>query len=212
MKQILNFIFTMVLTFSITGMAMADEGHKMAEKKHMKKGGSPIGKMSKEQLIKMAESAAPAEISKDATIMIPGEDGKLVEARKGTNGFTCVPDIDGQSKPDPICGDPAAWQWAGDLMGGAEKPTNTVPGIAYMARGGWHFEKDGKILMKEEPGAKLLTEPPHWMVFFPFDSKTVGLPTMPNKMGVYIMWEGTPFSHLMVYQDPNKMGVMKMMK
>jgi len=171
-----------------------------------KKGGSPIGKMSKNQLIKTAESAAPASISKAATIMIPGEDGKLVEARKGTNGFTCIPDIDGQSKPDPVCADPAAWQWANDLMSGAEKPTNTVPGIAYMAQGGWHFEKDGKILMKEEPGAKLLTEPAHWMVFWPFEAATVGLPTLPNKMGVYVMWEGTPYAHLMVYQDPRKMA------
>jgi hypothetical protein len=166
---------------------------------------SPIAKMSKEKLIKTAESAAPESISKNATIMIPGPDGKLVEARKGTNGFTCVPDIDGQRKPDPICADAAAWQWVNDLMSGAEKPTNTVPGISYMAQGGWHFEKDGKILMKEEPGAKLLTEPAHWMVFWPFDPNTTALPTMPNKMGVYIMWEGTPYAHLMVYQDPRKM-------
>jgi hypothetical protein len=200
-KGILGSVLMIVLSVTVVAVSMA------------KKGGSPIGKMSKDQLIKLAESAAPASISKDATIMIPGPDGKPVEARKGTNGFTCMPDIDGQVTPDPICGDPAAWQWANDLMGGAEKPTNTVPGIAYMAKGGWHFEKDGKILMKEEPGAKLLTEPAHWMVFWPFDANTVGLPTMPNKMGVYVMWDGTPYAHLMVYQDPKKMGMMeKMMK
>lgn len=190
---IVGLVLMMVLSISVVAISTAE----------MSK--SPIGKMSKEQLIKLAESAAPPEISKDATIMIPGPDGKLVEARNGTNGFTCVPDIDGQKKPDPMCGDPAAWQWANDLMSGAEKPTNTVPGIAYMAQGGWHFEKDGKILMKNEPGAKLLTEPAHWMVFWPFDAKTAGLKTMPNKMGVYIMWEGTPYAHLMVYQDPRKM-------
>jgi len=168
-------------------------------------GGSGIKGMSKEQLIKLAMKGAPASISKDATIMIPGADGKMVEAKKGTNGFTCMPDIDGQAKPDPICADAASMQWANDLMGGAEKPTNTVPGIAYMAEGGWHFEKDGKILMKDEPGAKVVQEPPHWMVFWPFDPKASGIPDMPNKLGTYIMFAGTPYAHLMVYQNPMKL-------
>ncbi|HET6464700.1 MAG TPA: hypothetical protein VFH55_03715 [Nitrospiria bacterium] len=192
-KGIVGFVLMMVVSISVVATSMA------------MKGGSPIGKMSKDELIKLAESAAPPEISKEATIMIPGPDGKLVEARKGTNGFTCIPDIDGQVKPDPFCGDAASMQWANDLMSNAPKPTNTVPGIAYMAQGGWHFEKDGKILMKSEPGAKLIKEPPHWMVFWAFDAKTTGLSAMPTKMGTYIMFEGSPYAHLMIYQDPKKM-------
>lgn len=192
-------IVTLTLFLSVLSVsAGADE-----MKHEMKMDQSPIHKMSKDQLIKLARSAAPASVSKDATIMIPGEDGKMVEAVKGTNGFTCFPDIDGQKVPDPICGDEAAMQWANDLMDGAPKPTNTVPGIAYMAKGGWHWEKDGKILMKNEPGAKTLTEPAHWMVFWPVEKKS-GLPTLPTAFGAYIMWEGTPYAHLMIYQDPNK--------
>jgi hypothetical protein len=202
MKQILHFLFAIVLTITITSLAMAGEKKKM-------KGESPIKSMSKEQLIKLAESAAPAGISKDATIMVPGEDGKLMEARKGTNGFTCIPDVDGLSKPDPICFDQPTGQWVNDLMSGAPKPTNTAPGISYMAQGGWHFEKDGMILMKNEPGAKTMREPPHWMVVWPFDSKATGLPSMPAKHGTYVMWDGTPYAHLMIHQDPNKMGMMK---
>jgi hypothetical protein len=79
----------------------------------------------------------------------------------------------------------------------------TVPGISYMARGGYHWEKDGKVLMDEEPGAKLVKEPPHWMMMWPFDSTTSKLPTPPNPAGVWIMFDGSPFAHLMVYQDPN---------
>lgn len=202
MKQILHFLFAIVLTVTIASLAMAAEKHKM-------KGGSPIPGMSKDDLVKLAESGGPADIAKDATIMVPGPDGKLMEAKKGTNGFTCIPDIDGQAKPDPICADPASMQWVGDLTSGAPKPTNTAPGISYMAQGGWHFEKDGKILMKSEPGAKAVKEPPHWMVFWPFDSKTTGMSSMPTKMGTYIMFEGTPYAHLMIYQNPNKMEMMK---
>lgn len=169
------------------------------------KGKSPIPGMTKNQLIKLAKSAAPASIADHATVMIPGEDGKLVEAVKGTNGFTCIPDIDGQEDPDPMCGDAASMQWANDMMSGAEKPSNTVPGIAYMAKGGWHYEKDGKILMKEEPGSKRVKEPPHWMFFWPVDSKASGIPSLPNNLGTYVMWDGTPFAHLMIHQDPGQL-------
>jgi hypothetical protein len=161
--------------------------------------------MSQEDLIKLSLSAAPAHIARDAAVMIPGEDGKMVEVKKGTNGFTCIPTVNNRSEPDPMCMDPAVSQWVNDLTNNAPKPTNTVPGISYMARGGIHWEKDGKILMKEEPGSKMVKEPSHWMVMWPYDSKTTGLPTLPNPAGVYIMFDGTPYAHLMVYQDPNKM-------
>ncbi len=164
---------------------------------------SPIDKMSQQQLIELAMSAAPPFISTNATILIPGADGAMVEARKGTNGFTCIPDMDGQAEPDPFCGDAASWRWANDFMAGAEKPSNTQPGIAYMAKGGWHWEMDGKILMKDEPGAKLVKEPPHWMLFWPVDARMSGLPSLPHKkFGTYVMFEGTPYAHLMIYQDP----------
>ena len=170
---------------------------------------SPIPKMSQEELIKLAMSAAPPHISKDATIMIPDKDGKLVEAKKGTNGFTCLPDTDGQEKPTPICADAASMQWANDYLGGAPKPSNTVPGIAYMGRGGWHWEKDGKILLHNSgadmAGAKRVSEPPHWMLFWPVDSKASGMPTLENKWGTYVMFADTPYAHLMIYQNPMKM-------
>ena len=169
--------------------------------------GKDVKSMSKEEQIKLAQSAAPDYISKDATVMMQDKDGKTIEAKKGTNGFTCFPDIDGQEVPDPICADQAAMQWVNDLMNKAPKPTNTIPGIAYMAKGGWHWEKDGKIIMdKNEPGARRMKEPPHWMLLWPFDSKMTGLPSNHHrKFGTYVMWDGTPYSHLMIYQDPNKM-------
>jgi hypothetical protein len=90
-------------------------------------------------------------------------------------------------------------------MSNAPKPSNTVPGIAYMARGESHWEKDKRVIMKEEPEAKIVKEPPHWMIMWPFDAKATMLPTAPNPAGVYVMFDGTPYAHAMVYQDPRKM-------
>lgn len=152
----------------------------------------------------LALSAAPAHIAKEAGVMVYGADGKLTETKKSANGFTCIPTVMNLPVPDPMCMDAAVYQWMTDLMNNAPKPTNTVPGIAYMARGGSHFEKDGKVVMAGD-GAKIVKEPPHWMVMWPFDAAATKLPTTPNPSGTYIMFEGNPYAHLMVYQDPGKM-------
>lgn len=201
MKRVLVAIGIVALALSFTLSPDAAEKGKGGGKKG-KKG---ITEMSQTELVKLAMSAAPEHIAKDATIMVPGADGKMVEAKKGTNGFTCIPDVDGMPVPDPICYDEESGKWVNDLMSGAPKPTNTVPGVAYMARGGWHFEKNGKILMKKGEGAKSIQEPPHWMLLWPFDSKASGIPSMPDKLGTYVMWDGTPYAHLMIHQDPKKM-------
>lgn len=165
---------------------------------------SPDG-MSKAQRVALARSGAPASIGQGARVMDLDADGNLVELAPGTNDFTCVPDDPTTPKADPLCADPAAWEFVTSMLAGAPKPSNTVPGFSYMAKGGQHWEKDGKILMEKEDGARLVDEPPHWMLFWPFSSKETGLPSLPSGGPVYVMFDGTPYAHLMVYQDPNKL-------
>ncbi|HEU4698242.1 MAG TPA: hypothetical protein VFS40_03625 [Gemmatimonadales bacterium] len=157
--------------------------------------------------VRRATAGAPARISDHATIARMEKDGSVTVLRPGTNGFTCtlLPDI---GNP-PFCGDSAATQWGQDAFSGKDRPTNTKPGIAYMAQGGVHYETpDGQVVMHAGPDTKVVKEPPHWMVMWPVDT-TSGLPTRPNPSGTYIMFAGTPFAHLMVYQDPNKMPTRK---
>jgi hypothetical protein len=49
---------------------------------------------------------------------------------------------------------------------------------------------------------KFVESPPHYMIMWPFDPKTTGLPTQPSKTGTWMMWANTPYAHLMVNQDP----------
>jgi len=155
--------------------------------------------------VALARSGAPGAIGKGARVMDMDAEGKLIELAPGTNGFTCVPDDPSTPKADPMCSDPAAWEFVTSMLSGAPKPTNTVPGFSYMAKGGQHWEKDGKILMGKEEGAKLVDEPPHWMLFWPFSAQATGLPSLPSGGDVYVMFDGTPYAHLMVYQDPAKL-------
>ncbi|MBI5468846.1 MAG: hypothetical protein HY891_06905 [Deltaproteobacteria bacterium] len=170
---------------------------------------SGVKSLSRKQLIELAMSAAPAHISRRAAVMIQGSDGKFEVVKKGSNEFTCVPDIDGQETPSPMCADKAAMQFFMDMWSGKEKPANTTVGVAYMAKGGWHWEKGKKVIMsmdKGSPGAKRVREPAHWMIISPFDPDKTMLPTTPGVFGSWIMFDKTPFAHLMVYQDPMELS------
>ena len=195
-----HIMLTILVASTLMTPAIITAGDKPSKKDTTTK---EVKAMSEKDQTALALSAAPAHIAKEAGILIYGADGKLTETKKSANGFTCIPSVMNLPDPDPMCMDAAVQQWMTDLMNKAPKPTNTVPGIAYMARGGAHFERDGKVVMSGD-GAKIVKEPPHWMVLWPFDAATK-LPQFPNSSGVYIMFEGTPYAHLMVYQDPMKM-------
>lgn len=155
--------------------------------------------------IRLAETGGPLGIAKSATIMRLQPDGKATELRKGTNGFTCSILLDVTAMP--FCADKNAWQFMVDVVAKQPKPTNNEPGIAYMAAGGAHLETaKGEIVMEHAAGTRIVREPPHWMLLWPIDPAISGLPTRPNASGVYIMFAGTPYAHLMVYQNPALLG------
>ena len=201
MVPIVMFFLFASLTVDLTGFptdAQASPKKKASVKE--------VKAMSEKEQTALALSAAPKHIAREAGVMVFGADGKLTEVRKSENGFTCIPTVMNLPDPDPICMDGAAHQWMTDIMNNAPKPSNTIPGIAYMAKGGSHFEKNKKVVMQKEAGAIVVKEPPHWMVMWPFDPTATKLPTAPNPSGSYIMFDGSPYAHLMVYQDPRKMN------
>ena len=109
-----------------------------------------VKSLSEHEQVKLALSAAPFHITKDASVMIYGTDGKLTETkREGTNGFICVPTVMNLPTPDPMCMDASVHTWMTDLMNNAPKTTNTIPGVDYMARDGSHFAKGGQVVMRE---------------------------------------------------------------
>lgn len=77
MKRILVAIGIVALALSFTLSLDAAEKGKGKGKKERK----GIKEMSQKELVKLALSAAPVHISKDATVMVPGADGKMVEAK-----------------------------------------------------------------------------------------------------------------------------------
>ena len=169
----------------------------------------PAG-MSHAQVVAAAKAGAPASVSDNATIGWLDSTGRFNEMQRGTNNFTCLiarPDITG----GPICADQNAMAWFGAMLSHqAAPPASATPGIAYMARGGIHFENpDGSIPPDSVAGSRRVTEGPHWMMLASFDPATTGLPDRHMTSGTYIMWAGTPWAHLMIMQDPMRMAPMR---
>src|SRR4051794_11438342 len=82
-------------------------------------------------LIKSAMEAAPAKVGAGATVIAAGPDGKMRTVRKGTNGFTCMPDNPVTPGKDPMCMDKAALEWATAWMEHKTPPSGKV-GFMYM--------------------------------------------------------------------------------
>src|SRR6185295_9996446 len=81
------------------------------------------------QLIASAMKAAPAKVAKDATIIVMEEHGKMRTLRKGTNGFTCMPDNPATPGPDPMCMDKSSVDW---VMAWVEKKAPAAGKVGFM--------------------------------------------------------------------------------
>ena len=151
-----------------------------------------------EAKIARALSAGPPNITQDATVAEMGPHGAMTVLRKGSNDWTCVPgNPDGVGMP-PMCEDSVAVQWNRDRDEGKPGPTTKVPGIEYMLAGATQ-RSDSDPFDKTDPPIKI---GPHWMILWPFDPKTSGLPTVHKATGAYIMYAGTPWAHVHVMGAP----------
>jgi hypothetical protein len=152
--------------------------------------------------VSSAESAAPASIAHNASIIAIDAKGTVTTVRKGTNGWTCMPDAPETPGPDPQCMDANAAQWGDAWLQHKPPPTGKV-GVIYMLEGGTDASNT-------DPYAKQPTAENHWIKTGPHimivGSKDIlaGYPSgpQPDTSGPYVMWAGTPYAHLMVPVNP----------
>ena len=125
-----------------------------------------------------------------------GESGKLIVVREGHNSFTGMP---GHGDTSPaMCADEASTQWMANFAAHKPKSTNTVPGITYMLAGATQ-RSDSDPYDTTSPFIQI---GPHWMILWPFDPNTTGLPTKHKPTGAYVMWASSPYAHLHIMGRP----------
>src|SRR5206468_9985212 len=74
-----------------------------------------------------AEAAAPAALAHNASIVTVDAKGAMTTVRKGTNGWTCMPDAPDTPGPDPMCFDANAAKWV-QAWAGHQAPPDGTPG------------------------------------------------------------------------------------
>lgn len=146
-----------------------------------------------------AMSAGPTAIASGATLMewASSPDSQPHQLRAGTNGWTCFADNTQTPGDDPMCFDAQFGNWATAWMG-HHSPNITSLGVAYMLQGGSDASNTDPFKMTPDSGHAWVDTGPHVMIVIPNVRGLSGLPTDPASGGPYIMWQNTPYAHVMV--------------
>jgi hypothetical protein len=173
--------------------------------------------LPREERIKLAESAAPPEISANATVYLLERSG-YVKIREGTNGFSCLVDRQTPLNLEPTCFDAegsattlptrlyveelrakgkSEEQIKAEIDEGyrsGKYKTPAKPGIVYM------MSDKGYLLI---PGTnKLVAIPPHLMFYAPYATdKDIGWPPAARNMPRVIR-PGQPDAYIIVIPGP----------
>jgi len=175
--------------------------------------------LSREEKIKLAESAAPPEISGKATIYILERSG-YVKVRDGSNGFSCFVDRQSPLNNEPTCFDAegsattlqsrflaeelrAKGKSEGDVTAAISEGYNSgkfrapqKPGIVYM------MSDAGYIYVAQLK--KMIHLPPHLMFYDPYATdKDIGAPPAVADMP-HLIRAGQPDAVIIVILAPAK--------
>ena len=143
--------------------------------------------------IARAMSAAPPEISRTATIMDVGADGKMKQLRAGTNAWMCMTEPNGV----PMCLD-KEWQGWADAWINKKDPQIRNVGVAYMLNGDLGASNTDPYAEKRTADNQWVVSGPHVMVITPDAAQLAAFPTDPHNGGPWVMWKGTKYAHIMV--------------
>jgi hypothetical protein len=150
------------------------------------------------QLTASAMTAAPKDVAANATIVVPDSKGGMRTLRKGTNGFTCMPDNPETPGPDPMCWDKNSADWIDAYLNHKTPPVGKV-GLIYMLAGGTDASNTDPYAEKPTASNHWIKTGPHVMIvgaesgFYDSYPKSAD----PNTKSPYVMWAGTPYQHLM---------------
>jgi hypothetical protein len=151
--------------------------------------------------IENARSAAPDAIAAGATIMDWPADsmGQPTQLQAGTNGWTCFPTtpaVAGAPGEDPMCLDAAAMTWANAWMA-RTPPKLDRPGFAYMLKGDKGASNTDPFATGPTADNQWVQTGPHVMILPANPKELDGLSADAASGGPYVMWQGTPWAHVM---------------
>ena len=190
--RLMTYLIATAIAAAGAGIALAADAAKPA--KETKAAKAPTDA----ELIASAEKAAPAAVAKKATVFTMEANGKMRTLRKGTNGFSCMPDNPETPGPDPMCMDANAMLWVDAWMHHKDPPPGKV-GFMYMLAGGTDASNTDPYATKPTATNHWIKTGPHVMILNADASFYDAYPKSadPDTTQPYVMWAGTPYQHLM---------------
>jgi hypothetical protein len=153
---------------------------------------------SRATTVRNALSAAPDSVARHAAVYDwPAKEGQdMPLLRKGSNGWSCLPNDPTTPTNDPQCMNDAGMAWM-DAWMAHRTPHLTSPGLSYVLQGCTVASNTDPYATKPADGHWIATGP-HVMVFptGKLDRKLYG--TNPRSGLPYIRWAGTAYEHLVV--------------
>jgi ketosteroid isomerase-like protein len=148
--------------------------------------------------IRDAMSAGPIAITKDAEIVDYPRAGETepIVLREGSNGWTCWVDWAVTPTDDPMCVDETWMKMMDAQATGADFKADRL-GVGYMLQGGTSPSNTNPMALEPAAGERWQIDPPHVMFIVPEDLDPSYISTDPASGGPYIMFEGTPYEHVM---------------
>ena len=144
-----------------------------------------------------ALSAAPPQLRDEVTVR--DLDGTVL--REGDGAFTCMPGPEAFAGPMCLDGEWMAWF---DAYQNQQDFTASRMGIAYMLAGDSIDGGASNIEPYAEgptPDNDWVVEGPHVMIIVPDDAILEDLPIVPDTDGPYVMYDDTPYAHVMLPVD-----------
>jgi hypothetical protein len=160
--------------------------------------GDDVKDQAEDPRITRARLAGPEQVTRNATVAELGSDGSMTILVKGSNEWVCVPGNENKVGDPPMCMNPMGMQWMMDAMQGKPKPTNAAPGLIYMLCGATQRSNTDP----SDKTSAAIPIGPHWMITWPFDAESNGLPTTVRDKGAWVMFAGTPYAYLHVCGSP----------
>ena len=151
-------------------------------------------------LVLNALSAAPASVAKGATVV----DHQHNVIRKGTNGWTCMPDDPAVPNNSPMCLDTPWMDFLAALMA-KRAPRVAGLGIGYMLQDDMPVSNvDPEARGPSETNQWLANGGPHIMLIVPDTAALATLSSDARSGGPWVMWRGTPYAHVMIPAVPRQ--------
>jgi hypothetical protein len=174
-----------------------DANHRAQGDGEMNRENAVAGEIVKAK-IRRALLAGPDHVTREATVAEMDAQGKMSVLRPGTNHWVCMPGNENLVGQADMWADPIGLQWMMDCFAKKPKPTDTSPGLIYMLNGALQRSYTDPF----DRTSPAIPIGPHWMILWPFDSETPGLPTIMRDAGTLIMFAGTPYAHLHICGSP----------